>query len=112
MNPGSDLITFSVRGPTVGRNADGIAQYDPTVTPVPGCFLQDTSLHDKVSDTEFAESSHRCISPGAPAVIAVQPEDTLTDVNGVHYRVQGKRVYRTWSGRLDHVTVYCLQQDG
>lgn len=112
MNPGNDTITFSVRGQTVSRNADGIATYSPTVTVVTGCFLQDTSMSDKIADTEFAESTHRCISPGKPAVIAVGAEDTLTDTDGVHYRVIGKRTYRTWSGSLDHITVFCQVQSG
>lgn len=112
MNPGNDPITFKVRGPVAGRNADGIATYTPTVTVVKGCFLQDSTIHDKVTDTEFAESTHRCISPPQAAVVAVQPEDTLTDRDGINYRVQGKRVYRDWHGKLDHITVFCVQQDG
>lgn len=112
MNPGNDTITFSVRGPTVTRNADGIAGYDPTVTVVTGCFLQDTSLLDRVKDTEFAESTHRCISPGVAAVVACGAEDTLTDKDGVKYRVEGKRTYRDWNGVLDHITVYCIAQSG
>lgn len=112
MNPGNDTITFSVRGPTVSRNADGIAQFNPAVTVVPGCFLQDTSLSDKITETEFAQSTHRCISPPVDAVIACGAEDTLTDRDGVHYRVEGRRMYRDWNGVLDHVTVYCIQQHG
>ena len=112
MNPGSDTIVFSVRGSVAGRNADGIATYTPTNTPVTGCFLQPMTLSDKVGDTEFAEATHRCISPPKAAVIAVQAEDRLIDKNGVSYRVVGKKVYNTWSGGLDHITVICQEQDG
>jgi hypothetical protein len=112
VNPGNDTIAFSVRGSVATRNADGIAQYVPTVTVVTGCFLQPMSLSDKVGDTEFAEATHRCISPPKAAVMSVLAEDTLTDANGVHYRVVGKKVYRTWGGALDHITVICQEQAG
>lgn len=112
MNPGNDTITFSVRGATASRNADGIAHFNPTVTDVSGCFLQDTSLSDRIEDTEMATSTHKCISPGVAAVVAVEAEDTLTDVDGVKYRVSGKRTYRDWNGRLDHITVFCIAQLG
>lgn len=118
MNPGNDTITFKVRGPVTSRNADGIAQYHPTVTAVTGCFLQDAAMKDKVGDTEFAEATHRCISPTNPAkplekaaVVAVFPEDTLV-FGGVDFRVVGKKVYRDWNGALDHITVYCIEQHG
>jgi hypothetical protein len=112
VNPGNDTITFHVRGATASRNADGIASYPITDTVVTGCFLQDTALSDRINNTEFAESTHRCISPPVAAVIACKAEDTLTDVDGVHYRIQGKRTYRTWTGRLDHITVFCQAQSG
>jgi hypothetical protein len=111
VNPGNDTVTFKVRGTVVARNADGIAQYSTAVTDVTGCFVQDYAMSDKVGDTEFAEATHHCISPGKPPVIAVQPEDTLV-FQGVKYRVIGKKVYRDWYGVLDHITVFCQEQHG
>lgn len=104
MNPGGDSVTFNARGPVVSRDGNGIATYAVTSTVVTGCFLQPMSVKDKVSDTEFASATHRCISPGRPAVIACMAEDTLT-FNDVSYRVVGKKVYNDWNGRLDHITV-------
>jgi hypothetical protein len=118
VNPGNDTVTFKVRGTVVARNADGIAQYSSITQDVTGCFLQDAAMSDKVGDTEFAESTHHCISPTnaakpleMAAVVAVNPEDTLV-FNGVDFRVIGKKVYRDWNGKLDHITVYCQEQNG
>lgn len=112
MKPGNDVITFSSRGTVVSRNADGIAQYTPTVTAVAGCFMQPMALKDQVGDTEFAQATHRCISPAVSAVLACVAEDTLTDAAGIHYRVVGKKVFNDWNGRPDHVTVICQEQAG
>lgn len=115
MNPGGDTVTFVVKSPGT-RDDYGVMRPVETSTPVPGCNFQPAMVSDKVSDTEFAEATHKCISPctgpntaANAAVLAVQAEDTLT-FGGVDHRVVGKRVYRDWYGRLDHVTVYAQEQ--
>lgn len=108
MNPGSDTVTFISQG---GSSRDSMGNRITVETPtvVRGCFFQPLRLEDKVSDTQFASSTHRCISPAKSAVLAINPEDRLT-YGGVSYRVIGKKVFKDWSGRIDHVTVMCEEQ--
>lgn len=109
MNPGSDSVTFIALGGS-SRDSMGNRIVVETATVVHGCFFQPMRLEDKVSDTQYASSTHRCISPPVSAVLAINPEDRLT-FGGVSYRVIGKKVFNSWSGRTDHVTVMCEEQN-
>jgi len=108
VNPGSDTVTFIAKGGS-SRDSLGNRIVVETSTVVKGCFFQPLRLDDKVADTQFASSTHRCISPATSVVLAINPEDRLT-YGGVSYRIVGKKVFRDWSGRTNHVTVMCEEQ--
>jgi hypothetical protein len=109
VNPGNHTVTFVVAGSEVSRDKNGVAVKPVTSTDVKGCFMQPLSVHDMVGDTNFAESTHKCLAPGSAP--AIKPEDHLL-FHGVSYRVTGVKVFDTWNGVTDHVTVICEKQEG
>lgn len=108
--PGRDIVTFVSVSATGTKDRLGIAKPVEVATDQKGCDMQPMSVKDKVSDTEFASATHKCIAPATATVLACKAEDRLEFID-TKYRVIGVRRYKI-RGRYDHVDVICEEQHG
>lgn len=111
MNPGWDTVTFvSVTPASPGRLGVDATSETTVSNSVPGCSFQPLSVKDQISNTEYAEATHRCISPPTTVVLACKAEDELV-FNGQSGRVMGVKTF--WEhGRVHHVDVICKIEQG
>jgi hypothetical protein len=102
VNPGFDTVTFvSVTNGEPDRL--GVLTPVETSTSVMGCSFQPLSVKDQVSNTEYAEATHKNIAPPVAAAVACKAEDRQI-FNGENFRVIGVKTYFEL-GSVHHVDV-------
>jgi len=116
VNPGNDTITVLYENRVSGTKDRYGNILNITTASMPGCNLQPVKGGDRISDTEYADATDRCICPVSDAALAIRAEDRIqyTPVGGdlMTYRVLDIKRYRDWWGRLDHLTLVCRWEEG
>lgn len=110
LNPGHDVVTFIYPGVVNDRlhKVDAVAasQFDQS-----GCNMQDLSVDDKVTNTEFSEATHRCLAPYTAQTETVKAE-WFAQFNGGKFRILGVKRRRDGFGRGIHITFICKEENG
>lgn len=115
LNPGNQTITFNPPGNFVVDKyhtvpaSTGLSSFSQ-----PGSNVQSTTVKDKVSNTAYAEATHRVFTPYNTSTSAVTGEWRIVVPNrpGFSYRILGiELIPDTW-GRYYFCEFVCKEEQG
>lgn len=112
LNPGNQPLTFNPPGNfavdqyhTVPASTTGT-----TFTQV-GCSVQTTTVKDKVSNTAYAEATHRIFTPYNANTASAEAEWHIVD-GSVTYRILGRECNPDGWGRYYFCEFVCKEEHG
>jgi len=112
LNPGNQTLTFNPPGNFVVDQYHKVpASSGVTSFPQIGCSVQTATVKDKVSNTAYAEATHRVFTPYNTNTAAVEAEWHV--VNGPStYRVLGIEANPDAWGRYYFCEFICKEEQG